>query len=113
MRGCCVKNQKGKSSGKANTIITPISTCSGSPTLTKSINEYCPAGITRALGGVENGDAKHIEAATVTANRNGSGLTPIPMAHCRAMGAISTAVTVLLMNIVISDVAQYIAARAI
>ena len=54
---------------------------SGSPTLMKSMKVYCPAGITRALGGVENGDAKHKDAATVTANRNGSGLTPIPMAH--------------------------------
>ena len=30
--------------------------------------------MTRAFGGVENGDAKHIDAATVTANRNGTGL---------------------------------------
>ena len=64
---------------------------------------YCPAGITRALGGVEKGEAKHIEAATVTAKRKGMGLMPIPIAHCKAMGAMSTAVTVLLMNIVITD----------
>lgn len=38
---------------------------------------YCPADITRALGGVENGEAKHMLAATVTANMNGTGLTPI------------------------------------
>ena len=55
--------------------------CSGRPTFMKSMNVYWPAGRTRALGGVENGDAKHIEAATGTANRNGRGLTPIPMAH--------------------------------
>ena len=67
---------------------------------------YCPAGITKALGGVEKGDAKHIDAPTVTANRNGIGLTPIPMAHCRAIGAIRTAVTVLLMKIVITEVAK-------
>ena len=68
--------------------------------------------MTRALGGVENGEAKHIEAPTVTAKRNGTGLTPMPMAHWRAIGAISTAVTVLLMKIVITDVAKYTAARA-
>ena len=90
----------------------PMSTCNGKPTLTKSMKVYCPAGSTRALGGVEKGEAKHMEAATVTANRKGSGLTPMPMAHCRAMGAMSTAVTVLLMKIVMSDVAKYTAARA-
>ena len=79
---------------------------SGRPTLMKSRKVYCPAGMTRALGGVENGDAKHIDAATVTAKRNGTGLTPIPMAHCRAIGAISTAVTVLLMKIVMTEVAK-------
>lgn len=68
--------------------------------------------MTRAFGGVEKGDAKHIEAATVTAKRNGIGLTPTPKAHCRAIGAISTAVTVLLINIVIIDVAKYTAANA-
>ena len=73
---------------------------------------YCPAGSTKALGGVEKGEAKHIEAATVTAKRNGMGLTPMPTAHCKAMGAISTAVTVLLMNIVINDVAKYTAPSA-
>ena len=67
---------------------------------------YCPAGITKALGGVENGEAKHIEAPTVTAKRNDNGLTPTPTAHWRAIGAISTAVTVLLMNIVIVEVAK-------
>ena len=70
------------------------------------MNVYCPAGITKALGGVEKGEAKHILAATVTANRKGTGLTPICRALCRAMGAISTAVTVLLMNIVISEVVK-------
>jgi hypothetical protein len=37
--------------------------------------------MTRAFGGVENGEAKHIEAPTVTAKRKGIGLTPIPTAH--------------------------------
>ena len=73
---------------------------------------YCPAGSTKALGGVEKGDAKHIEAATVTAKRKGIGLTPIPIAHCSAMGAMSTAVTVLLMNMVMIEVAKYTAANA-
>ena len=71
---------------------------------------YWPADITRALGGVENGEAKHMLAATVTANIKGTGLTPICMAHWRAIGAISTAVTVLLMNIVMTEVAAYIPA---
>ena len=84
--------------------------CNGSPTLMKSIKVYCPAGNTRALGGVEKGDAKHIDAATVTAKRKGMGLTSMPTAHCRAMGAMSTAVTVLLMKMVISEVAKYTAA---
>ena len=69
------------------------------------MNVYWPADITRALGGVENGEAKHMLAATVTANMNGTGLTPICMAHCRAIGAMRTAVTVLLMNMVMTDVA--------
>ena len=51
-----------------------------------------------------NRKAKHMLAATVTANMNGTGLTPIPKAHCRAIGAIRTAVTVLLIKIVIRDV---------
>ena len=67
------------------------------------MKEYWPAGITRALGGVEKGDAKHILAATVTAKRYGTGLTPNWRALCRAMGAISRAVTVLLINIVINE----------
>ena len=71
---------------------------------------YCPAGITRALGGVEKGDAKHMLAPSVTANRNGVGFTPTCMALCNAMGAKSTAVAVLLMNMVMSDVAKYIPA---
>ena len=70
------------------------------------MNEYWPAGMTRALGGVENGEAKHMLAATVTAKRKGVGLTPMPMALYKAMGAISTAVTVLEMNIVISEVVK-------
>ena len=71
---------------------------------------YCPAGITRAFGGVEKGEAKHMLAPTVTANRKGVGLAPIPIALLRAIGAISTAVAVLLMNMVMSDVVKYIPA---
>ena len=67
------------------------------------MNEYCPAGITSALGGVENGEAKHMLEATVTAKRNGTGLTPNCTALCSAIGAIRRAVTVLLMNIVIRE----------
>ena len=78
----------------------------------KSIKVYWPAGNTRALGGVEKGEAKHMLAATDTANRKAMGLTPMPTAHCRAMGAMSTAVTVLLIKMVIIDVAKYTAARA-
>ena len=55
--------------------------CRGRPTLMKSLNVYCPAGNTNALGGVEKGDAKHIEAATVTAKRKGLGFMPMPTAH--------------------------------
>ena len=69
------------------------------------MNVYCPADITKALGGVENGEAKHMLAATVTANMNGTGLTPICMAHWRAIGAMRTAVTVLLIKMVITEVA--------
>ena len=68
------------------------------------MNVYWPADMTSALGGVENGEAKHMLAATVTANMNGTGLTPICIAHWSAIGAMRTAVTVLLMNIVITDV---------
>ena len=67
---------------------------------------YCPADSTSALGGVEKGEAKHMLAATVTANMNGTGLTPSCSALCIAMGAISSAVTVLLMNIVIREVVK-------
>ena len=74
------------------------------------MNEYCPAGITNAFGGVENGEAKHMLAATATANRNGTGLTSIANALLMAMGANNTAVAVLLMNIVMSDVVKYIPA---
>ena len=70
------------------------------------MNVYCPAGITSALGGVENGEAKHILAPTVTANKKGTGLTPICMALCRAIGASKTAVAVLLINIVINEVVK-------
>ena len=56
--------------------------------------------------GVENGEAKHMLAPSVTANRNGYGLKPVSIADVSAMGAISTAVAVLLMNIVSSDVVK-------
>ena len=70
------------------------------------MNVYCPAFITKAFGGVEKGEAKHMLAATATANRKGTGLTPICVALCKAIGAMSTAVTVLLINMVISEVAK-------
>ena len=92
--------------GNARIITMPMRIWRGRPTLMKSMNVYWPAGNTRALGGVEKGDAKHIDAATVTAKRKGVGLTPIPTAHCKAMGAMSTAVTVLLMKMVIIEVAK-------
>ena len=74
------------------------------------MNVYCPAGITSALGGVENGDAKQRLAPKETANKNGIGLTPKDIALSRAMGAKRTAVAVLLMNIVINEVVKYIPA---
>ena len=74
------------------------------------MNVYWPAGITSALGGVEKGEAKHMLAATVTPKSRGTGLIPTYMAQVRAMGAISTAVTVLLINMVIRDVVKYMPA---
>lgn len=74
------------------------------------MNLYCPAGITSAFGGVEKGEAKHMLAPTATAKRNGTGLIPICMALCKAIGASSTAVAVLLMNMVSKDVVKYIPA---
>lgn len=68
------------------------------------MNWYCPAFITNALGGVENGDAKHMLAPSVTAKRNAYGLTPTCEAADMAMGAMSTAVAVLLINMVKSVV---------
>lgn len=62
--------------------------------------------MTNAFGGVEKGEAKHMLAATVTANRNGIGLTSNWRALCKAIGAISNAVTVLLINMVISEVVK-------
>ena len=67
-----------------------------------------PACITRALGGVEKGDAKHMLAARVTAKSMGSGLTPSSTDALMAIGAISTAVAVLLINIVSREVVKYI-----
>lgn len=54
--------------------------------------------MTNALGGVENGDAKHMLAPTATANNNGYGLIPIVTADCMAIGAKSMAVAVLLIK---------------
>ena len=62
--------------------------------------------MTKAFGGVENGEAKHRLAPKVTAKRNGRGLTPSAVALWRAMGAMSTAVAVLLINNVINDVVK-------
>lgn len=70
------------------------------------MNVYWPAGITSALGGVENGEAKQRLAPKVTANRNGNGFTPNATALSKAMGAISTAVAVLLIKSVIIDVVK-------
>ena len=95
-----------------NIISIPIIICRGSPTLMYSMNVYCPAVITSAFGGVENGDAKHMLAPNVTAKRYGTGLQSICMALCMAIGAMSTAVAVLLMNIVISDVVKYMPAMS-
>ena len=74
------------------------------------MNEYLPADNTKALGGVANGLAKHILAATQVANKNGYGLTPRSIAARIAIGAKSTAVAVLLINMVNIEVAKYIPA---
>ena len=71
--------------------------------------------MTKAFGGVENGEAKQRLAPNVTAKRNGTGLTPTGLTPtCKALliaiGAMSTAVAVLLMNIVRNDVVKYIPA---
>ena len=60
--------------------------------------------MTSALGGVEKGEAKHRLAPNVTAKRNGRGFTFNDMALCMAIGAMSTAVAVLLINNVINEV---------
>lgn len=88
----------------------PRSNWSGAPTFTESMNVYCPAGITNAFGGVENGDMKQSDAAKVTAKSIGSGLTPYATALCTAIGAISTLVAVLEMKRVSNDVVKYIPA---
>lgn len=62
--------------------------------------------MTSAFGGVENGEAKHMLAPSVTAKRKGYGLNPVSVAEAKAIGAISTAVAVLLINIVRSDVVK-------
>ena len=62
--------------------------------------------MTRALGGVENGEAKHRLAPNVTAKRNGRGFTSNITALYNAIGASSTAVAVLLMNNVMTDVVK-------
>ena len=56
-----------------------------------------------------NGEAKHMLAATVTAISKGTALTPCAAAACKAMGAMSTAVTVFEMKNVSNDVATYTA----
>ena len=66
--------------------------------------------MTSALGGVENGEAKHILAAIDTANNIDVGFIPNCCAALNAIGARSTAVAVLLINIVMSDVVKYIPA---
>ena len=70
------------------------------------MKEYLPACITRAFGGVEKGEAKHMLAPSVTAKRYAYGLTPSSVALDKAIGAISTAVAVLLMNMVSRDVVK-------
>ena len=65
--------------------------------------------MTSALGGVENGEAKHMLAPRVTAKRNANGLTLSSVAALMAIGAISTAVAVLLINIVSNDIGPYLA----
>ena len=58
---------------------------------------------------MENGEAKHMLAPRVTAKRNANGLTLSSVAALKAMGAISTAVAVLLINIVSNDIGPYLA----
>ena len=62
--------------------------------------------MTRAFGGVENGEAKHMLAPTATAISMGYGLVPNDAADDIAIGAMSTAVAVLLINILRTDVAK-------
>lgn len=88
------------------TMTMPMMICKGRPTLMYSMNVYCPAFMTRALGGVENGEAKHMLAATATAKSMGTGLTPAARAEERAMGDMRTAVAVLEMNMVSSEVVK-------
>lgn len=66
---------------------------------------YPPADITKALGGVEKGDAKHMLAATVTAINIGTALMPCACAACKAIGAINMAVTVFDIKKVSNEVA--------
>ena len=54
--------------------------------------------MTRALGGVEKGEAKHMLEPRATAKRNGRGLAPELTATLMAMGDMRTAVAVLLMK---------------
>lgn len=64
----------------------------------KSKNEYFPAAITIAFGGVATGVAKAMLVEKATAMTRGTGLTPICCAASTATGYNSTAVAVLLMN---------------
>lgn len=63
--------------------------------------------MTRAFGGVEKGEAKHMLAPRVTAKSMGNGLTPNSNDADMAIGAMSTAVAVLLINMVRSEVVKY------
>ena len=75
-----------------------ISSCRGTPILKKSKNEYLPAAMTMALGGVATGVAKAMLAEKATAMTIGTGLTPSCCADKIATGYNNTAVAVLLMN---------------
>lgn len=68
--------------------------------------------MTSALGGVEKGEAKHMLAATATANSIAIGFTPTSWAEAMAMGDIKTAVAVLEMKNVSNEVVRYMPARS-
>ena len=72
--------------------------CSGIPTLTKSMNRYPPAVITREFVGEAIGVANAIPDAAATAIANVYGFASIANAAARAIGVKRTAVAVLLTN---------------